>query len=111
MTNYTKISSTVSTVLPDIRNSQAIDPRYTQLPDQESGIRLIDLPLNIEDDDYLHRPDDEDQYLETSSCIDLCRPRALLNIGALLGMSLFLIVVFIGFPLIGYFRRVAAETH
>lgn len=101
---------------PTVRLNSLQTPldHYIALANLEAnGIALVDLPLNAEDDNWLHRPitsrgsydndgGDGERY------IDLCAPWALLNVGGMVLLTLGVVGVFVGVPLVAFLRRAAA---
>lgn len=81
---------------------------YTALPSAESGVGLVDLPVNAEDDDALHRPTEDGE--DRDRCLDMCTPFALLNVGGLMLMTIVVVGIFVGLPIVSFFQRAAQEV-
>lgn len=109
-TNLVTQAAAITHMTPLFRSSEdASIATYTKLPAVENGNDLVDLPVNADVDDAMHRAsffDDEDGE-DIDSCLDLCSPRALLNVGGLLLMTVGVLVVFIGLPILAFIQRAA----
>jgi hypothetical protein len=55
---------------------------------------LLLFPEDVEKDDYLHNPDPSDQDREC----DVCNRRGVLNVGSLALLTVGILVLFIGYP-------------
>lgn len=75
-------------------NTQTVSEKYNILP--SAGLLLF--PEDVEKDDYLHNPDPSDT--DKLSCADLLSPRGLVNVGGLSLITLGLLVLFIGYPIL-----------
>lgn len=95
--------------LPTATTSQCPFTSYTHLPALESGIQLFDIPLNAENDDDLHRPvdllDEDGEEMQVERCVDLCSWWGMLNLGALVLMTLGVVGVFVGVPIVAFLGR------
>lgn len=76
-------------------NTQTVSEKYNIHP--TAGLLLF--PEDVEKDDYLHNPDpnDKDGKLD---CADLFSKRGMVNVGGLALISLGLLVLFIGYPIL-----------
>lgn len=71
-------------------NTQTVSEKFNITP--SDGLLLF--PEDVEKDDYLHNPDPMDK---DSDC-DLCNRRGLLNVGGLAFLTLGILCLFIGYP-------------
>jgi len=78
-------------------NTQTVSEKYNILP--SAGLLLF--PEDVEKDDYLHNPDpnDKDGKLD---CADLFSKRGMVNVGGLLLITIGLLVLFIGYPILTF---------
>lgn len=97
--------------LPRAVSSQEVRDDYTRLDNAEAQYGMIDLPLNAEDDDALHRPgsEEDDDGVLVEQCLDLCRLKAMFNLCGLMMMTLLVLAIFIGLPIVAYLRRAAVQ--
>ncbi|KAF1991447.1 glycoside hydrolase family 16 protein [Aulographum hederae CBS 113979] len=78
-------------------NTQTVSEKYNILP--SAGLLLF--PEDIEKDDYLHNPDPNDKDRDC----DVFSKRGVVNIGGLALITLGLLVLFIGFPILTFVQR------
>lgn len=71
-------------------NTQTVSEKFNIMP--TDGLLLF--PEDVEKDDYLHNPDPADQDRE---CDD-CNRRGVLNVGGLVLLTVGILVLFIGYP-------------
>lgn len=71
-------------------NTQTVSEKFNIMP--TDGLLLF--PEDVEKDDYLHNPDPADRDRDC----DLCNRRGVLNVGGLAVLTLGLLVLFIGYP-------------
>jgi hypothetical protein len=76
----------------DDLNTQTVSEKFNILP--SSGLLLF--PEDVEKDDWLHNPDPNEK--EKRDC-DVFTKRGIVNVGALVVLSLGLLVLFIGYPI------------
>jgi hypothetical protein len=76
-------------------NTQTVSEKFNIMP--TDGLLLF--PEDVEKDDYLHNPDPADRDREC----DIWNRRGLLNIGGLAVLTLGLLVLFIGYPIMYVF--------
>ena len=76
-------------------NKQTVSEKYTILP--FAGLLLF--PEDVEKDDYLHNPDPNDKE-GWITCAELCSKRSIANVGGLLLITLGLLTLFIGYPIL-----------
>jgi hypothetical protein len=74
-------------------NTQTVSEKYNILP--SAGLLLF--PEDVEKDDYLHNPDPNDK--EKMKFSELFTKRGLLNVGGLALITLGLLTLFIGYPI------------
>ena len=74
-------------------NTQTVSEKYNILP--SAGLLLF--PEDVEKDDYLHNPDPNDKYKMKFS--ELFTKRGFLNVGGLALITLGLLTLFIGYPI------------
>lgn len=74
-------------------NTQTVSEKYNILP--SAGLLLF--PEDVEKDDYLHNPDPNEK--EKRDC-DIFSRRGIVNLGALAIMTLGLLTLFIGYPVL-----------
>lgn len=72
-------------------NTQTVSEKFNITP--SDGLLLF--PEDVEKDDYLHNPDPMDQEREC----DICNRRGILNVGGLAVLTVGILVLFIGYPL------------
>lgn len=75
-------------------NTQTVSEKYNILP--SAGLLLF--PEDVEKDDYLHNPDPNER--EKMNCADLFSKRGLVNVGGLLLITLGVLILFIGYPIV-----------
>lgn len=71
-------------------NTQTVSEKFNIMP--TDGLLLF--PEDVEKDDYLHNPDPSDQDREC----DVCNRRGVLNVGGLALLTVGILVLFIGYP-------------
>lgn len=74
-------------------NTQTVSEKYNILP--SAGLLLF--PEDVEKDDYLHNPDPNDK--EKMKFSELFTKRGVLNVGGLALITLGLLTLFIGYPI------------
>jgi len=74
-------------------NTQTVSEKYNILP--SAGLLLF--PEDVEKDDYLHNPDPNDK--DSNEC-DIWSKRGLVNLGGLAFITLGILVLFIGYPVL-----------
>ena len=74
-------------------NTQTVSEKYNIMP--SSGLLLF--PEDVEKDDWLHNPDPNDK--EDEKC-NIWNKRAMMNIGGLLFITVGILVLFVGFPVL-----------
>lgn len=74
-------------------NTQTVSEKYNILP--SAGLLLF--PEDVEKDDYLHNPDPNER--EKMKFSELFTKRGLLNVGGLALITLGLLTLFIGYPI------------
>lgn len=72
-------------------NTQTVSEKFNIMP--TDGLLLF--PEDVEKDDYLHNPDPADKEGEC----DICNRRGVLNVGGLVVLTLGILVLFIGYPI------------
>ncbi|CZS99443.1 probable KRE6 Glucan synthase subunit [Rhynchosporium agropyri] len=82
-------------------NTQTVAEKYNIMPSE--GLLLF--PEDVEKDDYLHNPGPDDN--ERDKC-DIWTKRGITNVGGLLLVTLGLLVLFIGYPVLTFSRKVVA---
>lgn len=75
-------------------NTQTVSEKYNILP--SAGLLLF--PEDVEKDDYLHTPDPNDK--DRMKCTDLFSKRGLVNVGGLALITLGVLTLFIGYPIL-----------
>ncbi len=75
-------------------NTQTVSEKYNILP--SAGLLLF--PEDVEKDDYLHTPDPNDR--DKMQCSDLFSKRGLVNVGGLALITLGILTLFIGYPIL-----------
>ncbi|EEP81435.1 beta-glucan synthesis-associated protein SKN1 [Uncinocarpus reesii 1704] len=83
-------------------NTQTVAEKFAIFPDKD----LIVFPHDVEKDDEMHNPDSEDKK---RGCA-LCSKRGMLNVGALAVLILGLLVLFIGYPVMTFARKLFEPT-
>lgn len=79
-------------------NTQTVSEKYNITP--TAGLLLF--PEDVEKDDYLHNPDPNDE--KKREC-DIFTKRGLVNVGGLTFLTLGLLVLFIGYPILTFVRK------
>jgi hypothetical protein len=74
-------------------NTQTVSEKYNIMP--SAGLLLF--PEDVEKDDYLHNPDPNDK--DGEKC-DVFSKRGMMNIGGLAFITLGVLVLFIGYPVL-----------
>lgn len=80
-------------------NTQTVSEKYNILP--SAGLLLF--PEDVEKDDYLHNPDPNER--DKMNCADLFSKRGLVNVGGLSLITLGVLVLFIGYPILTFVQR------
>ena len=75
-------------------NTQTVSEKYNILP--SAGLLLF--PEDVEKDDYLHTPDPNER--EKMECSDLFSKRGVVNVGGLALITLGILTLFIGYPIL-----------
>ncbi|EME48613.1 glycoside hydrolase family 16 protein [Dothistroma septosporum NZE10] len=78
-------------------NTQTVSEKYNILP--SAGLLLF--PEDVEKDDYLHNPDPNDKDGKLS-CADLFSKRGLVNVGGLALITIGILILFIGYPILTF---------
>lgn len=76
-------------------NTQTVSEKYNIMP--SAGLLLF--PEDVEKDDYLHNPDPSDRDGKMN-CQELFSRRGLVNVGGLLFITLGILILFIGYPIL-----------
>lgn len=76
-------------------NTQTVSEKYNILP--SAGLLLF--PEDVEKDDWLHNPDPSDKDGRLN-CADLFSRRGLINVGGLAFITIGILVLFIGYPVL-----------
>ncbi|KAK8170861.1 beta-glucan synthesis-associated protein-domain-containing protein [Phyllosticta citrichinensis] len=84
-------------------NTQTVSEKYNILP--SAGLLLF--PEDVETDDYLHNPDPSDK--EPRDC-NVFTKRGALNVGGLLLLTLGLLMLFIGYPIMTFAKKLFVEA-
>lgn len=72
-------------------NTQTVSEKFNIMP--TDGLLLF--PEDVEKDDYLHNPDPADKDRDC----DICNRRGLLNVGGLALLTVGILVLFVGYPI------------
>lgn len=72
-------------------NTQTVSEKFNIMP--TDGLLLF--PEDVEKDDYLHNPDPADRDRDC----DICNRRGLLNVGGLAVLTVGILVLFVGYPI------------
>ncbi|EON64734.1 hypothetical protein W97_03967 [Coniosporium apollinis CBS 100218] len=80
-------------------NTQTVSEKYNILP--SAGLLLF--PEDVEKDDWLHNPDPNEK--EKREC-DIFTKRGLVNIGGLAFITLGILVLFIGYPILTFVQKI-----
>ncbi|KAJ5739506.1 hypothetical protein N7533_012290 [Penicillium manginii] len=83
-------------------NTQTVSEKFNIMP--TDGLLLF--PEDVEKDDYLHNPDPADKEGEC----DICNRRGVLNVGGLVVLTLGILVLFIGYPVITWVEGILKPT-
>ena len=75
-------------------NTQTVSEKYNILP--SAGLLLF--PEDVEKDDWLHTPDPNDR--DRMNCSDLFSKRGLVNVGGLALITVGILILFIGYPIL-----------
>lgn len=75
-------------------NTQTVSEKYNILP--SAGLLLF--PEDVEKDDWLHTPDPNDR--DKMNCTDLFSKRGLVNVGGLALITVGILILFIGYPIL-----------
>ncbi|KAF7189721.1 Beta-glucan synthesis-associated protein KRE6 [Pseudocercospora fuligena] len=81
-------------------NTQTVSEKFNILP--SAGLLLF--PEDVEKDDYLHNPDPNDPP-DKLNCADLFSKRGLMNVGSLALITLGLLILFIGYPILTFVQN------
>ncbi|KAK8247435.1 beta-glucan synthesis-associated protein SKN1 [Phyllosticta capitalensis] len=84
-------------------NTQTVSEKYNILP--SAGLLLF--PEDVETDDYLHNPDPSDK--ESMDC-NVFTKRGALNVGGLLLLTLGLLMLFIGYPIMTFAKKLFVDA-
>lgn len=76
-------------------NTQTVSEKYNIMP--SAGLLLF--PEDVEKDDYLHNPDPSDRDGKMN-CQELFSRRGLVNVGGLLFITIGILILFIGYPIL-----------
>jgi beta-glucan synthesis-associated protein KRE6 len=82
-------------------NTQTVSEKFNILP--SAGLLLF--PEDVEKDDYLHNPDPNDKDRDC----DIFNKRGLVNIGGLLFITLGILALFVGYPILYAFLQTRRE--
>jgi hypothetical protein len=72
-------------------NTQTVSEKFNIMPTE--GLLLF--PEDVEKDDYLHNPDPADKDRDC----DVCNRRGILNVGGLVILTLGILTLFVGYPI------------
>lgn len=75
-------------------NTQTVSEKYNILP--SAGLLLY--PEDVEKDDYMHNPDPNDK--DGVKCAELFSRRGLVNLGGLTFLTVGIMMLFIGYPVL-----------
>ena len=75
-------------------NTQTVSEKYNILP--SAGLLLF--PEDVEKDDWLHTPDPNDR--DKMNCSDLFSKRGIVNVGGLALITIGILILFIGYPIL-----------
>lgn len=76
-------------------NTQTVSEKFNILP----GAGLLLFPEDVEKDDYLHNPDPSDRDSRLK-CADLFSRRGFVNVGGLALITIGILILFIGYPIL-----------
>nr|POE96429.1 putative beta-glucan synthesis-associated protein c23h3.11c [Quercus suber] len=85
-------------------NTQTVSEKYNILP--SAGLLLF--PEDVEKDDYLHNPDPNER--DRMNWADLFSKRGLMNVGGLGLITLGVLILFIGYPILTFVQRAVDPT-
>ncbi|KAK5112112.1 hypothetical protein LTR62_004454 [Meristemomyces frigidus] len=80
-------------------NTQTVSEKYNILP--SAGLLLF--PEDVEKDDYLHNPDPNER--DKMNCTDLFTKRGIVNVGGLALITLGVLILFIGYPILTFVQK------
>ncbi|KAK3675069.1 beta-glucan synthesis-associated protein [Recurvomyces mirabilis] len=80
-------------------NTQTVSEKYNILP--SAGLLLF--PEDVEKDDYLHNPDPNER--DKMNCADLFSKRGIVNVGGLALITLGVLILFIGYPILTFVQK------
>ncbi|KAJ5666729.1 hypothetical protein N7462_011138 [Penicillium macrosclerotiorum] len=83
-------------------NTQTVSEKFNIMP--TDGLLLF--PEDVEKDDYLHNPDPADMDRDC----DVCNRRGMLNVGGLVFLTLGILTLFIGYPVISWVESILKPT-
>ena len=75
-------------------NTQTVSEKYNILP--SAGLLLF--PEDVEKDDWLHTPDPNER--DKMNWADLFSKRGIVNVGGLLLITVGILILFIGYPIL-----------
>ncbi|KAK3721907.1 beta-glucan synthesis-associated protein [Vermiconidia calcicola] len=81
-------------------NTQTVSEKYNILP--SAGLLLF--PEDVEKDDWLHTPDPNDK--DKMNCSELFSKRGLVNVGGLMLITIGVLILFIGYPIITFVQKI-----
>lgn len=81
-------------------NTQTVSEKYNILP--SAGLLLY--PEDVEKDDYMHNPDPNDK--DGVRCAELFSKRGIVNLGGLMFLTIGILMLFIGYPVLTFIRRI-----
>ncbi|KAI9681377.1 MAG: hypothetical protein M1817_002660 [Caeruleum heppii] len=84
-------------------NTQTVSEKYNILP--SAGLLLF--PEDVEKDDWLHNPDPSDK--EKREC-DIFTRRGMVNVGGLIFITLGVLILFIGYPVLTFVQKLTDPT-
>ncbi|KAF2497613.1 beta-glucan synthesis-associated protein SKN1 [Lophium mytilinum] len=87
----------------DELNTQTVSEKYNILP--SAGLLLF--PEDVEKDDWLHNPDPNEK--EKRDC-DVFSRRGIVNVGGLVLISLGVLLLFIGYPILTFVHKLTSPT-
>ncbi|KAH0848729.1 Beta-glucan synthesis-associated protein KRE6 [Fonsecaea pedrosoi] len=84
-------------------NTQTVSEKYNILP--SAGLLLF--PEDVEKDDYLHNPDPNDKDRDC----DIFNRRGLVNVGGLALITLGILVLFVGYPVLTFVEKITSSPN
>ncbi|KAJ5604559.1 hypothetical protein N7510_009713 [Penicillium lagena] len=84
-------------------NTQTVSEKFNIMP--TDGLLLF--PEDVEKDDYLHNPDPADKDRDC----DVCNRRGILNVGGLVILTLGILTLFVGYPIITWVEGILKRGH